>query len=494
MSHIFRSSLIIGISFGLNKLLALGRQYAIAARFGFTPEIDAFNVANNLPDLVFSLFSGGALAMAFIPVFAEYLNVHGQDLSWKLFSKVTTIICTITLVASIAIAAAAPLLVSSQIGVAPGFNPSQQALVVVLLRINLIATIVFSISGLVTASLQAHKHFLLPALAPLFYNLGIIIGALVFAPVYGIYGLTWGVVLGAFLHLAVQLPALKHFKFQFSLSWDTKDAGMRKILRLMWPRVLTVLLINITFLLRDNLASRLAPGSVTALTYGYFIMQVPETLIGSSLATALLPTLAVLVTQKRQQEFAQAISAAIRVLIAASVIPIALSLATLTPLITLVFDFSPQETQLLAATTNAFMAGLVAQVLLEVFVRAYYAQQKPMIPLVTTLLRTIVFVVLGIIFYARAGAVGIAAIDSVSVALQVGVLFALLMPLMREPKKIIKTAGRSIIGGALAFGVTWTALLPLNIPQLVQLGIALLLGTGVYALFVTKEARVLLKM
>lgn len=494
MAHIFTSSLIIGVSFGANKLLALFRQYIIAARFGFSPEIDAFNVANNLPDLVFSLFSGGALAMAFIPVFAEYLDVHGRDLSWKLFSKVTTIICTITLVASVAIAVLAPILVSSQIGVAPGFSASQQALVVNLLRINLIATIVFSISGLVTASLQAHKHFLLPALAPLFYNLGIIVGAVVLAPIYGIYGLTWGVVLGAILHLAIQLPGLKRYKFRFSLSWDLADEGMKKILRLMGPRVLTVLLINIVFLLRDNFASRLATGSVTALTYGYFIMQVPETLIGTSIATALLPTLSLHMSQQRKEEFARIMTTAIRVLLAASILPMALSFAALAPLITLVFNFTPTETQLLTATTNAFMAGLLFQVVLEIFVRAYYARQNAMVPLYTTLLRTIVFIILGVALYRGTGAVGLAAIDSLTVAIQAVILLVLLLPLIHKPAMIIQTLGRSTIGGVLGFAAVWATLAFLHVPQIFQLGTALLLGTGIYVLFVRKEMKELISM
>lgn len=494
MAHIFRSSLIIGIFFGLNKLLALVRQYAIASQFGFSPAIDAFNVANNLPDLIFSLFSGGALTMAFIPIFAEYLDVEGRDLSWRLFSKISSLLFIATAVTSLAIAVFAPMLVASQIGVAPGFSLTQQALTVDLLRINLLATMMFSLSGLVTASLQAHKHFFYPAAAPLFYNFGIIIGAVVLSPIFGIYGLTWGVVLGSIMHLLIQLPVLRRFHFRFSFSLDLTDPGIRKIFNLMWPRVLTVFLINVMFLLRDNLASRLAAGSVTALTYGYFIMQVPETLIGTSIATALLPTLASHVSQKKQGEFARVFAASMRILIAASILPVVLSFAALAPLINLVFNFSASETQLLTATTNAFMAGLVAQTLLEVFVRAYYAKQQAMIPLYTTLLRTIVFVILGVLLYERLGAVGLAAIDSISVAIQVGILFVLLLPLIRQPKNILQTLGRSTLGGLIAFTSTWGILSFVHVSPIAQLGMALLFGTTIYVVFVIKEAKLLAKM
>ena len=494
MSKIFRASAIIGIFFGLNKVLGLFRQYLIAKEFGFSPEIDAFNVANNMPDLIFSLLAGGALAMAFIPVFAEYLDTQGSDLSWKLFSKVTTILFSITAVVSLVIAIVAPLLVSSELGIAPGFSQSQQKLVVALLRINLVATLIFSMSGLVTSSLQAHKHFFLPAIAPIFYNLGIIFGAVALAPKMGIFGLVYGVVLGALLHLLVQLPALagRHFRFSFSL--DFNDHGVRKVFKLMWPRLLTVLLIQITFLLRDNFASRLEVGSITALTYGYFIMQVPETLIGSSIAIALFPTLSSYVSKAKKEEFAKVLTTATRVLVAASIIPVILVFLLLGPILKLIFNFSPGEQELLNLTTQAFMAGLLAHVLLEVFVRAFYAKQEAKVPLLATLLRTTVFVVLGAIFYKSAGAPGIAAIDSFSVFLEVIILFIFLLPFIRQKMELAKTFSRSFVGGTIALFLTSITLTYLAVPLLIQVCLAIIIATGTYILFVTKEIKLLIKL
>ncbi len=494
MSKIFKASAIIGISFGINKILGLLRQYLITKEFGFSPEIDAFNVANNMPDLIFALFSGGALAMAFIPVFAEYLDTKGSDLSWKLFSKVTTILFLVTAVASIVIAIVAPILVSSQIGVAPGFNTEQQKLVVELLRINLIATLLFSMSGLVTAALQAHKHFLMPAIAPIFYNLGIIFGAVVLSPMFGVYGLTYGVVIGSVLHLLIQLPALLGKEFHFAFSVDLKDEGVRKVFRLMGPRVLTVLLIQIMFLLRDNFASRLEGGSITALTYGYFIMQVPETLIGSSIAIALLPTLSSHISKLRSREFAKVLTTSIRVLTAASIIPLVLVVATLNPILTFLFDFSVSQRELLVWTTNAFMAGLLSQILLEVFVRAFYARQEAKVPLIGTFLRTVVFIVLGVLFYKSKGAVGIALIDSIAVTVEVIYLFIVLLPYINEKLKLAKTLGRSILGGVVSFLAASIILNFLKVPLLFQLILAILVATGIYIVFVVKEVKMLVKL
>lgn len=494
MSGIFKASVIIGISFGINKLLGMARQYFIARQFGFSPEIDAFNVANNMPDLIFSLFAGGALAMAFIPVFAEYIDIEGRDRSWKLFSKVASLLFIFTAFTSFVVAILAPMLVSSPIGVAPGFSPAQQELVVSLLRINLFATLLFSLSGLVTASLQAHKHFLLPAVAPIFYNLGIILGAVVLAPVMGIYGLMYGVVAGAFLHLVVQIPGLIRYKFHFAFVFDTRDAGVRKILYLMGPRILTVLLIQITFLLRDNLASRLEPGSVTALTYGYFIMQVPETLIGTSIAIALLPSLSVFISKKRHEDFARAVSVSIRALIAASLLSMVLVLAVLGTLIASVFDFSPENTQLLVRTTHAFMAGLIAHTLMEILVRAFYARQNAAIPLYATLLRTVLFIGLGVLFYRQSGVVGLAAIDSLTVAVEAVYLLVLLWPILREKKEILSTLVRSLIGGAAAGAAAWFALMATPAHWAIQVSIAVITAIAVYALFVFKEAKLVIKL
>lgn len=494
MAHIFKSTAIIGTFFGLNKIFALLRQYLIAKEFGFSPEIDAFNVANNMPDLIFSLFSGGALAMAFIPVFAEYLDNQGAVVSWRLFSKITTFLFLVTAIASLVIAVMAPALVSSEIGIAPGLDPTQQKLVVELLRINLIATLIFSVSGLITASLQAHKHFLFPAIAPLFYNLGIVLGLLVLSPVIGIYGLTYGVVLGAVFHLLIQLPALLKRQFKFSFSLDLKDPGVKKIFRLMGPRILTVFLIQVTFLLRDNFASRLEIGSITALTYGYFIMQVPETLLGSSIAIALLPTLSSHMSNLKQKEFARVLVTAIRVLIVSSIIPVVVIFLALEPTIKLLFDFTAPQRELLVWTTHAFMAGLLAHTLLEVFVRAFYARQSARWPLIATLLRTVIFAVLGVSLYRSTGAIGIAAIDSFSVAVETVFLLIVLFPLIHKKLILAKTFGKALLGGALALVLGELVLIYLQVPILLQISLAIILATGIYLAFIVKEVKLLVKL
>ncbi len=305
LSHVARSSLLVAAFFSLDKGLGFLRQIIIGRQFGVSAELDAFNAANNLPDLLFALISGGALALALIPVLSEVLDRQGRQPMWELFSRIGNWAFLITGGLALLIAVLAGPIVRSELGIAPGFTPELQALVASLMRLNLVATLVFSLSGLVMAGLQANQHFLLPAMAPVFYDLGQIFGALVLAPSegmalgpirlpaagMGVHGLVYGVILGACLHLAIQIPGLLRYRFRWLPRLGTRDPGLSQITRLLGPRILTIGAFNLIFIVQDNLASRLGVGAVTALAFGWLIMQVPETIIGTALGTALLPTL-----------------------------------------------------------------------------------------------------------------------------------------------------------------------------------------------------------
>lgn len=507
MSHLFKASLLLTIFFGINKIVALVRQTLIAQQFGFSSAIDAFNVANNLPDLLFSLFSGGALALALIPIFAEHIHLHGKASSWRLFSKIANILFLVTLVFAVLFALFAEPIVASPFGVAPGFPPDQQALVVTLMRMNLIAMIIFSISGLVMATLQAHKHFLLPAIAPIVYNVGLIIGAVIFSPSVGmqiggmtlpafglgVYGLVYGTILGALFHLFIQIPGILRHQFSWLPQLGFKDPDVRKAMLLMAPRVATVFLIQITFFARDNMASHLAQGSVTALTYGYFILQVPETLIGTALATALLPTLSELITRKEHVKFAQTMKHAIQVLLATTIV-ISLIIGILLPqLINTVFHFERQHAELLIWTTRAYLVGLLAQVLLEVVTRAFYAKQNAILPLQATAIRVGLFLIFATLLVGTTGVVGLALIDSLTVMVEVGILCWFLYKYHPVIFSFTRTIYRVLLGSLVSVGIIFAVLL-LPLPPLLVLLLALLASSGAYLLFVKEELQILIKL
>lgn len=472
LSRLSKVTLLLATFFFIDKILAFVRQILIARQFGLSSELDAFNVANNVPDFLFAAISGGALAIAFIPVLAEVLLKDGQRPSWDLFSRVANLAFVITALLSLLVAILAKPLVKMEIGIAPGFTSSQQDIVIQLMRLNLIATLIFSISGLVMAGLQANQHFLLPAMAPLFYNIGQIFGVMILAPSenytigpitlpafgLGVKGLVYGVILGAIFHLVIQLPGLIKYKFHWKPSLDVKNPDVLKVLRLMGPRFFTILLIQLIFFIRDNLASRLSPGSVTSLTYGWMIQQVPETLIGTAMGTALLPTLAEHFSADRMEEFKTTMRKAVQFLLVIT-LPVAVILALgIPPLLSLAFNFGESGTRLLSWVTAAFLAGLTGHSLKEVGARSFYAQQKPYPPLITAAVNIILYLSLGIVLYRPLGAAGIALTDSIVFTFEALLLLYLLKKRVQMQflltSTIVRAFGAAICGGVITWGGT----------------------------------------
>ena len=510
ISRLSKISLLLAVFFLFDKLLAILRQILIARQFGLSPELDAFNVANNIPDLLFALISGGALAMAFIPVLSEVLNKDGREASWKLFSRIANLAFLVTSILAILVAVFASTMVRSQIGIAPGFTAAQQDTVIRLMRLNLIATLIFSISGLVMAGLQANQHFFLPAMAPMFYNIGQIFGVLVLAPEkgyslgpitlpafgLGVTGLVYGVIIGASLHLLIQVPGLIKFRFHWSPGLALKDPEVHKVLKLMGPRVLTMFLIQLTFIIRDNLASRLAAGAVTSLAYGYMLQQLPETLIGTAIGTALLPTLSEFFSGGKAEEYRQTIQRAVLVLIAVT-LPVAVILSIgLRPLLGMAFNFGESGTLLLAWVTAAFMAGLMGQSLKEVAARSFYARQNALIPLMTAGINVVLYISIGSLLYRPLGAAGIALTDSLVFTIEAILLLIILGRKMSAPIRLDSSPLRALAACATAALVTWgvLAFLEPRVSPLISGTLPMLLGLICCLPWIWKDIKTLAKL
>lgn len=510
LSRLTRVSLLIAGFFLLDKLLAFLRQVLIARQFGLSRELDAFNVANNVPDLLFALISGGALAIAFIPVLTQVLTNAGQRPAWHLFSRVANIAFLVTLLMALLVALFAGPMVRMEIGLAPGFTTVQQDLVVKLMRMNLAATIIFSVSGLVMAGLQANQHFLLPAMAPLFYNIGQIIGVTILSPEtpytigpvtlpalgLGVEGLVYGVIIGALLHLAIQLPGLFKFHFHWIPSFNFRDADVQKVLRLMGPRVVTMLFIQLIFLIRDNLASRLAEGAVTSLTYGWMIQQVPETLIGTAIGTALLPTLSESFSKEDRQAFTETTQKAVKVIVALT-LPMAAALALgMKPLLGMAFDFGDSGTTLLNLVTAAFLAGLMGHSIKEISARTFYARQNAWIPLLTAGSNAALYALLGGLLYRPLGAPGIALTDSIIFTLEGVVLLILLAKVCTIRVRLESTWVRALLAAAVAGAVTWGSMRLMTpiAPTILTATLPMIVGFLASLPLVFKELRLLLRL
>jgi len=448
MSRVARASLIVAVFFGLEKVLGLLRRLIVNRQFGLSPELDAFETANTLPELLFAIIAGGALAVALIPVLSEYLEKRGKPGLWDLFARVANLVFLTTAALSLLVAIFTDQLVRI---LAPGFGAAQQSLVAELMRLNLVSTILFSMAGLVIAGLQANQHFLLPAMAPSMYDIGSLFGLLVLAPKsgyhlgpltlpafgMGIQGVVYGTVLGSALFLLVQLPGLVIYRFRWRPIIDLSNPGVRQVITVLVPRALNVFCIQLIFILQERFASFLITGSVNALALGWLFMQVPETIIGSAIGTALLPTLSELVARGEKEVFQQSLNHAIRVMLALS-IPAALLIGmTLRPVVELL-NFDAIGTELVVWTARAFLFGLVGHALLEVAVRAYYAQQDARTPLVAAALTAVGFFFLALILTRPLGAPGIGLANTLAFS---GEALLLLFLLNRKIPGLLRVGG-----------------------------------------------------
>ncbi|MEX2162486.1 MAG: murein biosynthesis integral membrane protein MurJ [Anaerolineales bacterium] len=504
LSHFARSALIIAFFFGVDKILAFGRQILVNNLFGLSYQQDVFNAANNIPDLLSALISGGALGVALIPVLSDYMEKRGHPASWELFVRILNLAFLVTAALAIVIAIFAPFLIDNVI--VPNLPAEQRALSAELMRLDLIAIVIFSVSGLAMAGLQANQHFILPALAPALYNIGQIFGLVVLSPSgpleiagitlplphfgLGIHGLVYGVIIGAFLHLGIQVPGLLRYGFRWRPIVGLHDPGVRKVLVLLGPRVLTMLFIHIYFVARDNLASGLPEGSISALNLGWFIMQVPETLLGTAIAIALLPSISEFFSRAEGEKFTQSVNGAVRAILAFT-IPSAFLLAiALPPLVSTAFaSFSPEQVDLVVFVTRLYLAGLAGHALLEIASRSFYAQQNAVIPLYAAALNSLAYIVLAVGLVGVMGAGGIALAGSLAFTAEALLLLWLLArrysDVLRSRDTLLRVAAGTAIGSALAFALLRWA--PLS-PVLAALA-ALVVGVAAALPFIWPELR-----
>lgn len=363
-------------AFILSQLTGLARSMIVLRTFGAGPEMDAFTAANQVTDTLFALVAGGALASSFIPTFTGLLAKDDQRGAWKLASAIGNLVLLVmTLAAALAAIFAAHIV---RYTLAPGFaaDPAQMALTVDLVRLMMPAAVIFGLSGLVMGILNSFQIFFIPALTPSMYSLGLIFGATVLAPRLGIYGLGWGVLIGAGLHLALQIPTLLRRRGQYFPTLGLKLASVREVGRLLGPRLFGVAVVYLNGWVNVYLASFQPEGSVTAIKAAFALMLMPQAAIAQSIATAAMPTLSRQYALGKVDEVRSSLAAGLRGVLLLS-LPASLGLLLLRrPLIVLLYRseaFASRSVELVAWALLWYAAGLVGHSLVEVLARAFYA-------------------------------------------------------------------------------------------------------------------------
>lgn len=374
-------------AFVVSNLFGLARSVLVAHTFGTGLELEAFTPANRVSEVLFTLVAGGALASAFIPTFTGLLAKEDRKGAWNLASAVANWILILAAAASlIAALFAEPI---TRYLLVPGFadDPVKLGLTVDLLRLMLPTVVIFGISGLVMGILNAHQKFLVPALTPVMYSLGQIFGVLVLAPTMGIYGLAWGVLIGAVLHLGLQIPALLQLKGTYSPMLGLSLEPVREVGRLIGPRLFGVAIVQLNFWVNIVLASRsiMLDGSINAVSYAFTLMLMPQAAIAQSIAIAAMPTLSAQFARGQLGELRSSLAAALRGVLLLS-IPASAGLIILRkPIVALLYqrgEFTSYSTELVAWALLWFAAGLVAHAVVEILARAFYSLHDTKTPVI----------------------------------------------------------------------------------------------------------------
>jgi len=368
----------------LSQITGLVRGILVARAFP-AHELDAFFAANRVSETLFMLLAAGALGSAFIPTFTGFLAKDDKASAWKLASSIANLlILTLSFLALLA-AIFAPQIV--RYALAPGFSddPVLFSLTVNLLRIQLISVVLFSLGGLIVGILNAHQVFLIPALTPSMYQLGMIFGVLVLAPGMGIYGLAWGVVIGAALYLLLQIPSLLKQNIHYSPVLGLEDAAVREVFRLMGPRVLGVAVVQLNFWVNTWLASQMVYGSVAGLQYGFSLMLMAQAAIAQSVAIAAMPTFSAQFALGKLDEMRHSLASSIRGVIFLA-LPASIGMILLRePIVTTLYqrgEFDARMTSLVAWALLWYAAGMIGHSVLEVLTRAFYAQHDTKTPVI----------------------------------------------------------------------------------------------------------------
>lgn len=381
LGKLAQSTLIVMIAFGIAKAISLVQTIIIADVFGVGRQWDAYVTANRIPEQIFNLIAGGVLAHAFIPIFSGFLAKDDRPGAWRIASHVINTAFLVTLVVSAISFIAAPWLVANV--VAPGFDAQAQAETVGLMRLLLLSTLIFSISGIAMGILQSFNSFLLPALAPILFDVGILFGVAFLIGPLGTYGIAVGAVLGAALHLGIQVPGLIRQRFRWMPELGWRDPALRRVIRLMIPRMFDLGLFSFTAILANNIASRLGEGAVSALDWGWRLMQIPQTLIGTAMGTVIFPTLSALSELGDVDGKREAMNGAVRFILIGT-IPSAIGLIVVgMPLVSLLEGgaFDSTATALVYSTLRFFALGIIVHSILEVIARSFYADKDTLTPL-----------------------------------------------------------------------------------------------------------------
>lgn len=493
--QIARAAGTVMVAFLLTQLIGLLRGIIIYRAFGAGADLDSFNAANRVAELLFNLMAGGALGSAFIPTFTGMLAQEKRPQAWRLASAIANLLLlALSLAAGLAMLFAPWLVRQGLFILAPDLPPSQETLTVTLLRLLLPTVAIFGLSGLVMGILNAHQRFWLPAIAPAMYSLGQIGGVLLLPQEWGVYRLAAGALAGSLLHLLVQVPGLLRLGGAYTRTLGLRLPEVRQVAALMGPRILGVAVVQLNFIVNTIIALSLPEGSVSAISLAFALMLMPQAAIAQSVAIAAMPTFSAQAALGRLDELRAALGDTLRAILLLA-IPAAVGVIALRfPLVRFLYEggeFTPHDTQFVAWALLWYAAGLVGHCLVEILARAYYALHDTRTPVAVGAAAMTLNVVFSLAFSAwfeRIGWMphgGLALANSLATALEAAALLILMRRRLgglggRQVRAgVLQASAGSLLMGLALWG--WLALAQDWSPWLAALG-GLALGGLAYGL------------
>ncbi len=492
--RIAQSAGIVMASVLLSRVLGLFREWAVAREIGAGAVTDAYYAAFTLPDFLNYLVAAGALSLTFIPVFTKYVAENREDEGWRVFSTVATVMSLVVAALILAAEFLAPQLVEV---ITPGFAPAEKARVIFLTRLMLPAQYCFYMGSMLAAVQYAKGQFVVPSLAPVIYNLAIILGGVLLAPKIGITGFSVGVLVGAAAgNFLLQIYGGARAGARFAPNFEVSHPGFRLFIRLSIPIMLALSLVFTDDWITRWFGSYLEPASITWLSYAKTLMRVPLGMVGQAVGVAAFPFLAQLYSERKFEELNRTLDATTKGVILLLVPISALTIVEGRPLVHLVFTHTKLRGADFDATASAlayFSLGMVAWGVQGILARGFYAARDTLTPAVSGTILTFLNLPVYWLLVRRLEYRGLALASSLGILIYTVALFFLLARRLenRDNRGMVSFSLRvtvaSTVAALAAYGVIlwWEARFPWQSPvrAFALLVVASSVGFALTALF-----------
>ncbi len=424
-ASITSAAFIIAIATLTSKLLGVFRDSIFASRFPIS-DMDIYYAAFRIPDFIYNIVVLGALSAGFIPIFARLITQDKKEEAFKAANNILNILFVILSLLTVFAIVLTPQITAL---ITPGFEEEKKTATIELTRIMFLSPIFLLLSSILSGILQSYKRFLIYSLSTVVYNLGIILGALLFSPAIGLRGLAWGVVLGAFLQFFIQVPSVRNLGFCYRLFMSARSDEVDTLLRITVPRLFTIILSQVNLLVITVIASTLAAGSLAIFNYANNLQSFPLSIFAISFAIACFPALSASSDKEHREKFTEVLLSTAKQILY-FIIPLSIFLIIFRAQIVRVIyghgGFGWNETVATIDALSIFCVSLFAQSLIPLFSRAFWAMHDSKTPFYASLFSAIANILLALYLSPRFGLDGLVGAYTLSSILSAFLLFVLL--------------------------------------------------------------------